>query len=185
MSLRIKIFPTTSYWKWHRKRSVSENPRCAQLQHVGFQFPISVHWSIHLPMEVKSNFDGENEHFSETVHRLIKRIRHRIGRGIPSSSGHIEAAWKGLPPALHSVLLRAQMSWMFCDKQEPVTLDFFIPLLDAVSSAASPFRTWSENFAAQPRSTVSVPTRSTHKAFSTPCSPGSHQRILKSFPAFK
>ena len=89
----------------------------------------------------------------------VKRIRQTVGCGISSSSGHLGAAWKSLPPALHSVLVRVRISWTFCDKQEIVTLDFFIPLLDAVSSVAGPFRNWSKNFAAQPQSTVSVSTQ--------------------------
>jgi hypothetical protein len=101
----------------------------------------------------------ENKIFSETDRRLIKRIRHRVGCGILSSSGHKGAVLKSLPPALHSLLLRARMSWTFCDKQQSVTLDFFISLLDGVSSPAGPFRTRSENFAAQPQTTVSIPSQ--------------------------
>ena len=119
-------------------------------------------------MEVKYSFVAENKFFSETVRRLKKGIRHRLGRGIPSSSGHIGAAWKSLLPALHSVPLRDRMFWTFCDKQEPVTLDFFIPLLDAVSSPAGSFRIWSENFAAQPHSTVSISTQARIKPFLLP-----------------
>ena len=133
-----------------------------------FTFPRR--WNI--ASSVKINF------VSETDSRLIKRIGHRVGRGIPSSSGHIGAGLKILPPAVHSLLIRARMSWTFCDKQEPVTLDFFKPLLDAVSSSADPFRTLFENFAAPPHYS------SKHKVFSTPYSLGSRQCILKSFSAF-
>jgi hypothetical protein len=86
LSLQRKMFRTTSCWIWHRKCSVSENPRYAELQRVGLQFPICVHWPVHLSM--KRSFVAENKLFSETDRILIKRICHRVDCGIARSSGH-------------------------------------------------------------------------------------------------
>jgi hypothetical protein len=42
------------------------------------------------------------------------------------------AALKKLPHMLHSLLWRARSSWAYYDAQTPITLEFFMPLADAV-----------------------------------------------------